>query len=287
MPGREKYATSLLKAMDVLEALGEDTAVSLADISRRSGLEKTTVFRVLATFALRGYVERVGSGGMYRLGLRSFELGMRAVAGRDVRTAAEEPMRRLLARTGELVNLGVPTAEGVVILERIQGDRAVQMRSRVGEHMPFDTTSIGRAYLATLEPSQAEERFPSLAAELAAARKRGYAVDDCTYLPDLRCASAPIRDRSGGVAGMIGISAPAYRLSLQKIHREVGPAVLGAAREITIALGGDLLSPTQSPSPLRVTPAPRPVVDRATTRATAKRAPAANATSGRVRRAAS
>src|SRR4051794_24561551 len=125
MAERVKYATSLLKAMDVLEALGGDTAVSLADISRRSGLEKTTVFRVLATFALRGYVERVGSGGMYRLGLRTFELGMRAVAERDVRTAAEEPMRRLLARTGELVNLGVPAADGVVILERIQGDRAV------------------------------------------------------------------------------------------------------------------------------------------------------------------
>jgi hypothetical protein len=45
-------------------------------------------------------------------------------------------------------------------------------------------------------------------------------------------------DRSGTVVGMIGVSAPAYRLPLQKIHREIGPAVLEATREITLALGG-------------------------------------------------
>lgn len=246
-----RYATSLLKSIDILEALGSDPEVSLAEISRRVGLSKPGVHRILATLASRGYVERVGSGGRYRLGIRAFELGARALVNRDVRLAARDVMRDLLAATGEVVNLSVPAGDAVVVLDQLIGPSLVQMRAQIGDRLPLDRTSSGRAYLVTLDPRELKKRYPSIVAEIDADRQRGYAIDDCLYQPDLRCVAAPIFDGLGAIAGIIGVSAPAYRVTLDDLTARIGPAVAQAARVVTARLGGGDREATRSVVSLR------------------------------------
>jgi IclR family KDG regulon transcriptional repressor len=236
--GDARLATSLLKAVDILEALGGEAAVPLGEVANRVGLGKTGVYRVLNTLVTRGYVERVGRDGKYRLGLRAFTLGANALANRQIRDAAALPMRDLLRKTNEMVNLGVPSGNGIIIIDRLQLDRAVQLRSNVGVWMSLESTSIGRAYLATLPEDEIEPPDPHLATVLADARRTGYAIDDGDSDPEIRCASAAIRDEAGRVVGTIGVSAPAYRLSLERIASEVGPAVIAAADAVTCSLGG-------------------------------------------------
>jgi IclR family acetate operon transcriptional repressor len=236
--GHERLATSLLKALSIMEALGPDPEVSLSEVSRRTGIGKGTVHRVLTTLASQGYVERIEHNRTYCLGIRTFQLGAKAIANRDVRTAALDEMRQLSQATGEVVNLAIPAVNGVVVLERQEGEQMVQMRSRVGSLLPLENTSLGLAHLSTLPADEVDTRFPRVRRELMLARERGFAIDDCRFQPDLRCVSAPIYAASGRVVGMIGISSPAYRASMQRLEQELGPSVRASAQAISGKLGG-------------------------------------------------
>lgn len=60
---------SLARAFSILEVLAErPTGVSLADLSRLVGLHKATVFRLVRTMVLLGYVVQTAEGEPYRVG---------------------------------------------------------------------------------------------------------------------------------------------------------------------------------------------------------------------------
>ena len=66
----------LSKALRVLVCLGEqDHGMSLVEISHRTGLPKTTVFKYLYTFREGGFVSHDLKTQTYRLGMRLWELG--------------------------------------------------------------------------------------------------------------------------------------------------------------------------------------------------------------------
>ena len=69
-----KYVVDALdRALDVLEGFKDSEEVSLRDMSKRTGLNKSRTFRLLYTLSERGYVERTVDGQRYKLGLKLFE----------------------------------------------------------------------------------------------------------------------------------------------------------------------------------------------------------------------
>ena len=78
--GRRKKSSyiiqSVTNALDLLEEFrGEETELGVTELSKRLGLHKNNVFRLLATLESRGYMEQNKVTGNYRLGLRVLELG--------------------------------------------------------------------------------------------------------------------------------------------------------------------------------------------------------------------
>jgi len=79
----------------LLEILaGREEAVSLKEISEKSGLHPSTAHRILNDLATGRFVERPAAGS-YRLGMRLLELGNLVKARLSVRDAALIPMREL------------------------------------------------------------------------------------------------------------------------------------------------------------------------------------------------
>src|SRR5437879_12147939 len=78
---------SVARALDVLETFRDSEELSLSEISRRVGLNKSRSFRLLHTLAERGYVEKIADGGRYRLGVKLFERA--AHRGRELRRIAQ------------------------------------------------------------------------------------------------------------------------------------------------------------------------------------------------------
>ncbi|MDQ6641657.1 MAG: helix-turn-helix domain-containing protein, partial [Actinomycetota bacterium] len=96
--------TVLGKSLLVLEAFApDDGGLSLAELTRRTGLAKGTVHRVAGDLVSARLLDRADDG--YHLGRRLFELGMRASVERTLVEVATPFLEDLYELTHETVHL--------------------------------------------------------------------------------------------------------------------------------------------------------------------------------------
>jgi DNA-binding IclR family transcriptional regulator len=66
-----KYSVAAVaKAPDILEVFSSRAELTLNEISRRVGLNKSRTFRLLHTLGERGYIDRRADGSRYQLGVK-------------------------------------------------------------------------------------------------------------------------------------------------------------------------------------------------------------------------
>jgi len=240
---------SVARALDVLETFRDSEELSLSEISRRVGLNKSRSFRLLHTLAERGYVEKIADGGRYRLGVKLFERA--AHLGRDLRRIAQPFMRQLHEQFNETVNLGVIHDGEVLYIDILESSQAFRMAARAGSRMPIFSTSLGKAIAAHLPESEvanllsAQQMSKStkrtaaenqaLRNELQAVRRRGYALDNEENEPGVACLGAPIFDHTGRVLAAISVSGPVGRI-LGTQNRIAG-SLVSICKEISGKLG--------------------------------------------------
>src|SRR5437773_863761 len=137
----------------------------------------------------------------------------------------------------------------------VEADRPVRIVSPLGEALPLHCTAAGKALLA-FEPDDALRtllpdglpRFTertaverqALVQQLRSVANAGYAVDAGEHLEDVRAVAAPVRDYTRTVVGTLAVVGPAYRLSPERIEKELAPLVVKAGRELSSRLGFDL-----------------------------------------------
>ena len=137
-------------------------------------------------------------------------------------------LQELSDRTGHAVHFALRTGDEAVYIDKIEGSRAYQMRSRVGLAIPLHCTAIGKAVLAALpdercarfSPAQAcpaaqatpSPRSTHMLRHLEVVRKRGYSLDDEENELSIRCIGAAVRDHSGIAIGGVSLSMLAFEL---------------------------------------------------------------------------
>jgi hypothetical protein len=137
--------------IDVLASREE--AVSLKEISEKTGLHPSTTHRILNDLAIGRFVDRPESGS-YRLGMRFLELGNLVKGRLSVREAALGPMRALHKQIHQPVNLSVRQGDEIVYVERAYSERSgMQVVRAIGGHAPLHLTSNGKLFLAADDPS--------------------------------------------------------------------------------------------------------------------------------------
>jgi DNA-binding IclR family transcriptional regulator len=244
-------ATGLRRGIRVLEALASDEALpgglGVLRIAELVGHDKSQVSRTLKTLAEYGLVDRDAETRAYRLGW-----GLFALAGRagDVRllTAAEPVVRELAQALGERVHLTVLRGVEVLTILSHGTPRAIEATGWAGRTVPAYCTSAGYvllldtdvvAALAGVELARLGPNTPrtpaEVAARVAAARERGYAIADEDFEPGLVAVAAPVRDFRGRIAAGLNVSAPKFRLDPQLA--ETGAAVARAAALLSERLG--------------------------------------------------
>src|ERR1700757_3659144 len=140
------------RALAVLDALGDGAAeLGTNEISRRTGINASSVSRLLATLADAGMVEHVAATGRYRLGLRLLQLG-NAVLGRlDLRQIARPHLQALVHETGETATLSAPGEQDAFTVDFVQSAATVQSVARVGRPSIAHATATGKVLLAFCE----------------------------------------------------------------------------------------------------------------------------------------
>ena len=241
------------RALAVLKALShEGPDLTLAELSQMLHLHKSTAHRLIMVLEGHKLIERNSKTGTYRLGMKLFELGTRAVSQLDLRERARPILERLVRETDETVHLCVYDNGEVVYVDKVEPARSVRLASTVGRRMPAFCTAVGKAIMAILPEEQTEAAvqkyglrpltrktigsLAELKSELAKVRKAGYAVDDEENEEGVCCVGAVVRGGSGDVAAAISVSGPSFRIPSYKIPI-VAKVVINAAAALSAELG--------------------------------------------------
>ena len=232
--------------MDVLASREE--AISLKEISEKTGLHPSTAHRILNDLASGRFVDRPQPG-TYRLGMRLLELGNLVKARLNVRDAAILPMRELHRQIQQPVNLSMRQGDEIVYIERAYSERSgMQVVRAIGGRAPLHLTSVGKLFLAADDPQRVRAyatrtglaghtknsitQLPVLERELTKVRQSGVAHDDEELELGVHCMAAGIRDDQGKLVAGLSISAPTGRLDKDWL-----PKLQNIADEISRMLG--------------------------------------------------
>jgi DNA-binding IclR family transcriptional regulator len=243
---------ALDRAFAVLDLLGEsETPLGLAQVASALQLHKSTAHRFLMVLERHRMVERT-AGGKFRLGLRLFDLGNRAIDQYDLRDRAQPHLRRLVAETEETAHLCILEGTHVIYIDKIEPARSVRMITRIGASNPAYCTSVGKAILAFLPEERFSDLLPrirferfthrtistaeALRAEIEKTRRRGYAVDDEELEEGLRCIAVPVLDAQRLPVAAVSVSGPSFRVTAQKLP-QIANHLLQCVRGISADMG--------------------------------------------------
>ncbi|SFD64894.1 IclR family transcriptional regulator [Paracidovorax konjaci] len=231
--GRDGGVAAVTRALQVLAAfaLGE-SHLSLAELSRRCALHKTTVLRLARTLAQSGYLVQREDGD-WRLGPAAGWLGARYQAGFDVQNVLEPALRALTQASGESAAFYVREGDVRTCLVRVEGPQALRHHARMGEGLPLDKGSPGRVILAfSGAPGADYEQI----------RQRGYHWSIGEREQGVATVSAPVFGLHWRLLGSVCISGPASRLPPEKLE-SLAQTVVSAATQLSYALAGSAAAP--------------------------------------------
>lgn len=244
-----RHVAAVERAVAVLNVLAESSGdLGTNEIARRTGINPSSVSRLLATLAASDLVEHVTETGRYRLGLRLLQLGNLVLAHLDLREAAHPHLAALAEATGETATLSVPGDREAVTVDFVQSAvSSVQSIARVGRPSVAHATAVGKVFLArggklpdgelTAYTARTITDPERLAEEVARADARGWAEAVGEREPDLNAIAAPIIGRRGELVAILGLQGPSKRFNRRAMRAAVDQLLGSAARLSTRSPG--------------------------------------------------
>ncbi len=223
-------------ALDILESFTKtEDELGVTDLSKRLGLHKNNVFRLLATLEHRGYIEQNKSTENYRLGPKTLQIGAIFIEQRECRRQARPIIENLMAATGETAVVAVLRGNKVIYMDGVETTKTVRAVSRIGAMLPAHCTAVGKAQLAALSPADVQRLYPEatlpsmteksiktidlLFADLKKTAERGYALENEECDLEVKSLAVPVRDFAKNIIAGIGIIAPANRLADDRLEK--------------------------------------------------------------------
>ncbi len=223
------------RLMAIVDALARvaDQGARLADIMRATGLNKTTVHRLLAGLAAHGLADHDAETGRFFVGMRLLSLA--EAAKRRFRLAAlvEPVLVRLSAQTQDTLTLVVRSGDEAVCLDCREGSFPIKVLTlHAGDRRPLGIGAGSLALLAFLPDAEIERilvqhasaraAFPfddvQLRQMIAAARKNGYAYNDVHVftgmetITDMAAVGVPVLATDGTPVAALHLTAITQRL---------------------------------------------------------------------------
>jgi IclR family acetate operon transcriptional repressor len=250
----DKYFSKVIgKALDLIAILrASPQPLSLNELTLRLELVKSSVFRILHTLEVSGYIER-DTAGRYSLAadLRAWAPGQLRVALLDVAMPALKELNR---EFGETVSLAMRFENRIEVIGTIESPHLIRMGNTVGRIVPPHASSLGKA-VAAFQPEEVRDRLVrsygihrftehtvtdevELKHEFERVRSHGYSTDAEESVLDGCCFGAPVLDVHGEAIAAISVSSPKSRISDEQLRKRL----LAALRRVTARVASQLLT---------------------------------------------
>lgn len=216
---------ALERALDIIDCFSfQDRELSLTDVVKRTGLNKTTAKRLISNLTTRGYLQQIPQSKKYQLGIRLFELGGIVFSSFSLRQAAAYPMTKLQGESGATVLLGVNMEDQLVYVDKREGLGMIRISSDVGWRRPLNYGMLGMVLMSSLDLKDVKrilKKFPlkqyapqsitdqdAFSLRLEQIRDQGYIMEEEEAVEGVFGIAAPIRDYSRQVVAALGIALP-------------------------------------------------------------------------------
>jgi len=244
---------TLLRGLAVLEAAASG-AHDLRAFAAALGTTRSTTHRLVSSLVQARYLRQLGS--VYLLGPKLIELGTIALEQMPLTKVAHPHLEQLANATQDTIHLGVRDGDDVLYIDKIPGQRGLEMRSRIGHRMPLASTGIGKALMLDLNKTQWRDLFaasshtlagmpfkPDLQPTPAVFLERmaryapgGYTFDLEENEASIRCVAAPIRDASGAIVAALSVASTLPYMPPERME-ELIAVVQAEARAISEEIG--------------------------------------------------
>ncbi len=232
---------SVDKALQIVELLmRDDRSLSAREIAIQTGIERTTVHRLINALIHRDWLERADGAARYRLALKLLVLAKISHDSRDVLDSVRPALEQLSLVSRETVHVGVLDDFEIVHVDKVDSPERVGISSRIGARGVPHVTALGKALLAASEPDRVEryivhaqqrrDQFSltdpdRLRRDLEQTRQRGYSRDDEEDSIGVRCIGAAVRAQGGTPLFAVSVTGPAGRFTAKRASACV-PALL-------------------------------------------------------------
>jgi IclR family acetate operon transcriptional repressor len=231
--------------LDAFADAGGDAGTN--ELARATGINASTVSRILATLAAAGYVQHLPETGRYQIGPQVLKLSSHALGGLDLRSAARPHLDALAEETGETATLSVPGDPDAVTIDFVLSRSTIASVARVGRPSIAHATATGKVMLAFAADGLPDGPLAAytdqtitdpvrLAEVVEDVRRQGHAHASGEREPDLNAVAVPVFGGPGRLVAILGVQGPESRFRVRAQDAAVA-ALLPHALALSAVLG--------------------------------------------------
>jgi IclR family pca regulon transcriptional regulator len=245
------FMTSLARGLAVVKAFSDQRrAMTIAQISHKTGIPRAAVRRCLYTLKQLGYADSEANN--FFLKPKILTLGYSYLSSTPLTISAQPCLNQVSRSLNESCSLAVMDEGEVLYISRSATSRVMSVALNAGSRLPAYCTALGRVMLAAMTESQLNDYFSEC--ELRAYTERtlvskeklrvllrdvgqtGYAIVEEELEIGLQSIAVPVRGASGAVVAALNIATQTTRVTRHQLEHAFLPTLLNAASELSVLL---------------------------------------------------
>ena len=245
------FMTSLARGLAVVKAFSDQRrAMTIAQISHKTGIPRAAVRRCLYTLKQLGYADSEANN--FFLKPKILTLGYSYLSSTPLTISAQPCLNQVSRSLNESCSLAVMDEGEVLYISRSATSRVMSVALNAGSRLPAYCTALGRVMLAAMTESQLNDYFSEC--ELRAYTERtlvseeklrvllrdvgqtGYAIVEEELEIGLQSIAVPVRGASGAVVAALNIATQTTRVTRHQLEHAFLPTLRNAASELSVLL---------------------------------------------------
>lgn len=248
------FAPAVDNAIRIIEGLADETEpVGVSELSRKLGINKNMIFRILNSLEANGWVYCANpSDKKYQLSLLPFKISSQILGKLSFTSVATPILRDLWKETGEYSYLSIKSDDKQMHIQHLEGTGNIRVSGKIGATYDMYCTAPGKVLLAYSSDefiqTYTARKFKkhtettlttktAILAEIKNIKAQGYATDNEEMGKGILCLAAPIFDHTGVVIGAIGCSVSTVAYDFDGAVKFLKKPVTEAAKKISTILG--------------------------------------------------
>ena len=245
------FMTSLARGLAVVKAFSDQRrAMTIAQISHKTGIPRAAVRRCLYTLKQLGYADSEANN--FFLKPKILTLGYSYLSSTPLTISAQPCLNQVSRALNESCSLAVLDDQEILYISRSATSRVMSVALNAGSRLPAYCTSLGRVILAAMSEAELQAYFAKVTLRaytertvvseqrlreiLIEVRQCGYSVVEEELEIGLRSIAVPVRGASGATVAALNVGAQATRVTRAQLEQNFLPALLNAASELSVLL---------------------------------------------------